>query len=209
MPYMASADVYSILEVLARDELSERLRDRLGDGGRQLEDLKIACYYGCALVRPPEITNFDDPENPQSMETLLRLGGAQTIDWAFKTECCGASHQITTPRTGRDLLERIFADAAANGANAIATACPLCMLNLDMREAEINRGRLARGEQPFDIPVYYFTEILGLALGGAPEQLGLNRHFWPVRVHDASASAGAGVDTGTVHLSAAESEAVA
>ncbi|MDR2108429.1 MAG: CoB--CoM heterodisulfide reductase iron-sulfur subunit B family protein [Coriobacteriales bacterium] len=176
MPYAATADVFSFLEVMAQPESREAIAAALTTS---LNGLKVASYYGCALVRPQRIAHFDDAEDPQSMDDLMRLAGAEPVEWSFKVECCGASHQISEPRAARQLIERIFEDAAANGAEAIATACPLCMLNLDMREAEINKARAAAGKAAFSIPIYYFTELLGTALGGSAKQLGIDRHFWP------------------------------
>jgi heterodisulfide reductase subunit B len=176
MPWAASADVFSFLEIMAQPANREAIAAALTTS---LQGLRVASYYGCALVRPAEVCNFDDVENPQSMDELMAIAGAEPVDWAFKTECCGASHQISEPKGARRLIERIFEDAAANGAEAIATACPLCMLNLDMREKEINAGREAAGVAPFSIPVYYFTELLGLGMGGTAKQLGIDRHFWP------------------------------
>jgi heterodisulfide reductase subunit B len=176
MPYAASADVLSFLEVMAQPENREAISAALVTS---LRGLRVASYYGCALVRPSEVCAFDDVENPQSMDALMDLAGAEPVAWAFKTECCGASHQISEPKGARRLIERIFEDAAANGAEAIATACPLCMLNLDMREKEVNARRVAAGAEAFNIPVYYFTELLGLAMGGTVRQLGIDRHFWP------------------------------
>lgn len=176
MPYAASADVYSLLEIMAQPKHKEAISTALtGD----LHGLKVASYYGCTLVRPNEVCGFDDVENPQSMDGLIALAGGKPVDWAFKTECCGASHHISEPHAARKLIERIFEDATANGAEALATACPLCNLNLDMREKEINAGRVAAGKEPFDIPVYCFTELLGLAMGGSAKELGIDRHFWP------------------------------
>lgn len=186
LPWSARAEVLSILELLSQPELQQRLQQGIV---ASLGGLRVACYYGCALVRPVEVCKFDDAENPQSMDRLMAMIGAEPVRWAFKTECCGASHQISQPKGARRLIERILEDAMANGAEAIATACPLCMLNLDMRQAEINRGRDAAGDvardaardaaAAFDLPVYYFTELLGLALGGQPKQLGIDKHFWP------------------------------
>jgi heterodisulfide reductase subunit B len=187
MPYAASADVVSFLEIMALPENKEAIAAALTSS---LHGLKVASYYGCALVRPPKVCKFDDPENPQSMDELMVIAGAEPVDWAFKTECCGASHQISEPKGARRLIERIFEDAAANGAEAIATACPLCMLNLDMREQELNARRVAEGKAPFNIPVYYFTELLGVAMGGDMKQLGIDRHFWPAE--DTARAAGKG-----------------
>ena len=176
MPYHALADVVSFLEIMATPEVQQRIAASLT---KDLAGFKVASYYGCALVRPAEVCSFDDVENPQSMDRLMALAGAEQVRWAYKTECCGASHQISEPKAARVLIERIFENAAANGAEAIATACPLCMLNLDMRQAEINSARASQGKQPFDIPVYYFTELLGFCMGGTHTEIGTTLHFWP------------------------------
>ena len=139
---------------------------------------KVACYYGCLLVRPASVLGFDRTEDPQTMDQLLREAGAKPIDWAFKTECCGGG--MTIPDTGAvaRLSGDVLQDAAARGAEAVVVACPMCHANLDMRRAAINR----RLKAPVDIPVLYVTQALGLALGLAPEQLGLKRHFVPVNL---------------------------
>ena len=139
---------------------------------------KVACYYGCLLVRPASVLGFDRTEDPQTMDQLLREAGAKPIDWAFKTECCGGG--MTIPDTGAvaRLSGDVLQDAAARGAEAVVVACPMCHANLDMRRAVINR----RLKTPVDIPVLYVTQALGLALGLAPEQLGLKRHFVPVNL---------------------------
>ena len=172
MPYKAENDAVSLLEVFSREEAMTNIKERVI---KPLNGLKIACYYGCLLVRPKEITGFDDEENPMSMERILTLVGAKPIDWAFKTECCGGSHQVDAPKAARPLIYNIFKNAKANGAEAIATACPLCMMNLDMREKELNKTM----EEEFDIPVYYFTELLAIAMGAKPRTIGLQKHFYP------------------------------
>jgi heterodisulfide reductase subunit B len=187
MPYAARADVMSFLEIMALPENREAIASALTSS---LHGLRVASYYGCALVRPPEVCKFDDPENPRSMDDLMAIAGAEPVAWAFKTECCGASHQISEPKGARKLIERIFEDAVANDTEAIVTACPLCMLNLDMREREINAQRVAVGKAPFNIPVYYFTELLGVAMGGGMKQLGIDRHFWPAEATASAAGRG-------------------
>ena len=176
MPYEAKADVLTLLEVFCDDEARAAIEGKVQ---RKLRTLKVACYYGCAMVRPADVCECDNVEDPQEMDELMELIGAEPVDWAFKTECCGAAQQMTIPAQAKPMIERIFQNAAANGADCIVTSCPLCMLNLDMREAEINRARIARGEEPFDIPCYYFTELIGLAFGASPEEVGINIHFHP------------------------------
>lgn len=175
-PWSASAYVANGLEPFLPAEAQERLAQRVC---LPLDGLKVACYYGCALLRPTEVCNFDDDEQPHTMEDLVALSGASPIEWNFKNECCGASHQISVPKTGRTMIRRILENAAANGADAIACACPLCMLNLDMREAEINAARAKEGLPPLDIPIYYFTELLAASMGAPASKSGINRHFHP------------------------------
>ncbi len=172
MDYQTSADVRSLLEIMVEPEMVELIASKLQ---KNLSGMKLACYYGCTQVRPAEICEFDDVENPTSMERLLEACGATCVDWAFKTECCGASNHIVRPKAARNAVERILRNAKANGAEAIVTSCPLCWLNLDMREEQIN------GEHGTDyhLPVYYFTELLALAMGATPEQAGLKHHFVP------------------------------
>lgn len=139
---------------------------------------KVACYYGCLLVRPHEILKFDREEDPQSIDEVMLKAGATPIDWAFKTECCGAGLSISrTPSVGR-LSGLIVGDAKDRGAEAIIVACPMCHSNLDMRRKEINKFL---GEK-VDIPVLYVTQALGLAIGIDRKELGLNRHFVKVPV---------------------------
>lgn len=175
-PYAASAEVVNGIEPFLDPDVAAAVRGRVI---APLQGLKVACYYGCMLVRPRELCSFDDAECPTSMEQVVALSGAECVDWSFKTECCGASHQVSMAKHTRPLIARLFEAAAANGADAIACACPLCMPNLDMREAEVNRARREAGAPAFDIPVYYFTELLASALGALPEESGVARHFHP------------------------------
>ena len=104
---------------------------------RPLTGLKVASYYGCLLSRPPEVTQFDDPENPTLMDGLLEMAGATPVDWPHKTECCGASFSIADSSIVLELTDRILAMAQLAGVDCIATACPLCQLNLDMRQRDV------------------------------------------------------------------------
>ncbi len=175
-PWTASAYVANGLEPFLPQEAQGRIGARVC---RPLDGLKVACYYGCALLRPTEVCAFDDDEQPQAMEQLVSLSGAEPVEWGFKNECCGASHQVTVPSLGRTMVRRIFENAHANGADAIACACPLCMLNLDMREAEVNSARAKEGLPALDIPVYYFTELLAASMGAPQAKSGIGRHFHP------------------------------
>jgi heterodisulfide reductase subunit B len=164
--YDGRTPVAHLLEILVRDVGLKQIAERVK---RPLKDLRVVCYYGCLLSRPPEVTKFDDPENPTLMDRLMEAVGATAVDWPHKTECCGASYSITDVDTVLALSREILAMARAAGADAIVTACPLCQLNLDLRQKDIE----AKFGEAFNLPVFYFTQVLGLALGLAPRQLGL------------------------------------
>ncbi len=138
-----------------------------------LKDMKPACYYGCLLVRPPSVVAFDDAEQPESMEAVLAALGAKPVAWGSKTECCGAGMTMASPQTVLELSSRILANAAAHGADCIVTACPMCHVNLDMKQAAIEEfaGR------KFGLPVYYLTDVVGIALGLSRSEVGADRHF--------------------------------
>jgi heterodisulfide reductase subunit B2 len=133
---------------------------------------RVACYYGCLLVRPAGVVNFDRPEEPQSMDRLMKMIGAEPLDWAFKTECCGAGFSVSRPDAVARLSGLILEDAVARGAEAVIVACPMCHLNLDLRRPNIEK----RAGKKFHIPVIYITQALGLAMGIDAKRLGLQRH---------------------------------
>lgn len=140
---------------------------------RPLKGLKVAAYYGCFLVRPPWVTNYDDPENPTSLDRLMQSAGAETLDWSHKTECCGASLSISNEDIVLKMVGRILKAAAASGANCVVTACPLCHFNLDLRQGKCNKQLGTK----FNLPVFYFTQLIGVAMGLNYKDLCLNTHF--------------------------------
>ncbi len=173
--YDGSTPVLHLLEIFGR-EMPEAVAEAVV---RPLSGLKVACYYGCLLSRPPEVTRFDDAENPTLMDQVLESAGAVVVDWPYKTECCGASFSITDPEIILDLSDRVLEMATLAGADCIATACPLCQLNLDMRQKDIAAKRGRR----YDLPVFYFTQLLGIAIGCAPKDLSLGSLFVdPIRL---------------------------
>ncbi|MCX6159957.1 MAG: CoB--CoM heterodisulfide reductase iron-sulfur subunit B family protein [Ignavibacteriae bacterium] len=139
---------------------------------KDLKELNAACYYGCLLLRPSDITHFDDAEQPTSMEELIKLTGAKPVEWNFKVECCGAAHSIARKDIVVDLSKKILDDAVAHGANVMVVACPMCHTNLDMRQKAIKKEYPEHKE----IPVLYLTELIGLALGMDEKELGINLH---------------------------------
>jgi heterodisulfide reductase subunit B len=136
---------------------------------RPFAGLKVACYYGCLLTRPPEVTLADDPEYPTHMDEVAEALGCEPLDWNYKTDCCGASLALTEQGIVDDLVGRILTDAKACGAEAVIVACPLCQVNLDGRQVEI--ARKDAGWQ--GIPVVFLSQLVGRALGLDDKALGL------------------------------------
>ncbi len=138
-----------------------------------LSNLKAACYYGCLLVRPGEVLHFDDEEDPKTMEEVVNAAGAKTIDWNFKTECCGASHSIAHTDIVEKLSKKILDDAVKNGADVIIAACPMCHSNLDMRQKNV----IKHNPDHKIIPILYLSQLVGIALGIDYKKLGMNLHY--------------------------------
>jgi heterodisulfide reductase subunit B len=140
---------------------------------KNLSGMKVVCYYGCLLTRPPKAMHFDDVEYPMSMDRVLEKCGATVLDWSYKTDCCGATFALTETDAVLKLTHKILENAKAVGANAIAVACPLCHANLDTRQTEIEEKYQAQ----YGIPVLYFSQIMGLAFGLDPKKLGMMKHL--------------------------------
>ena len=153
-----------ILEDMGLDAFKKALK-------HSLRGLKVASYYGCLLVRPPEITGFDDPENPVYMDRLINAMGGVGLDWPHKVECCGGSLTLTRSDLVVKLSEAIIAMAKDSGAQCIAVACPMCQINLDMRQDDILKTTGHR----YNMPVLYITQLMGLCLGMSENALGLNK----------------------------------
>ena len=139
---------------------------------KPLSGLKIACYYGCLAVRPPKLTGVKQYENPEHMERLMEILGAETLGWSYKTDCCGASLVMTRTDIVTALSQKIMAMAIEAGADCIVTGCTMCHSNLDTRQASLT----AEGEKR-EIPVFYFTELMGLSMGHRDVKKWLSRHI--------------------------------
>ncbi|HME45101.1 MAG TPA: CoB--CoM heterodisulfide reductase iron-sulfur subunit B family protein [Syntrophorhabdales bacterium] len=170
IPYEGGVKAKSTLQVIYEDVGLEAVASKVTT---VLPDLKAACYYGCILSRPPRLAAFDDPENPISMDRLLAACGVEVCDFAFKTECCGAAFGVPKKEMVLRLTHKVLTMVEDCGANCVVVACPLCQQNLDLRQAQVNR---AMGSS-FSIPILYFSEVLGLAFGYTPEELGLDKHI--------------------------------
>lgn len=170
MEYEAKNETISVLDLLANKLGPEKIKENVK---QPLKAMKAACYYGCLLVRPVHHTGFDDPEDPQTMDTIVQALGAETVDWSHKTECCGAALATSRPEIGKRMTYEILKNARDAGAECIVTACPLCMMNLDMRQAGVEN----EFREKFGLPIYFVTELVAAACGDAPEKVGTNRHF--------------------------------
>ena len=153
--------------------IDKYIKDKIVDKMTRKFEHKVACYYGCLLVRPHKIIGFDRVEDPTSMDELMTMIGATSLDWGFKTECCGASLSIARTDLVAKLSGNIMKDASDRGVEAIIVACPMCHSNLDMRRPQIDEYV---GKE-ISTPVIYITQAIGLAVGVTPEKLGLQRHF--------------------------------
>lgn len=158
-----------IIEKVGTDAIKEKLVKSLGG-------IKVACYYGCLMTRPPKITGKQQFENPTDMESVMEALGAEPLDWNMKTFCCGAEFALTQTDVVLELTKKILADAESVGADVISVGCPLCHANLDGRQQQINK----KFNTNFKIPIFYFTELIGLALGIEAKDLGLFKHLTKV-----------------------------
>lgn len=161
------------MNILSPLEIFDNGIDFTGKVTQSLPDLKVACYYGCLLTRPSKVMQFDECEYPMAMDHVLRAVGIKTLDWSYKTECCGGALAMTRTEVVLKLTHDLLEEAKIIGANAIAVACPLCHVNLDTRQAEVEQEY----KTEYGIPVFYFTQLMALAFGVPPDRLGLKKHF--------------------------------
>jgi len=134
---------------------------------KPLSGLKVVCYYGCLAVRPPQITGVKEYENPHHMDKLVEAIGAEPISWSYKTDCCGSSLMLARTDIVKKLSGRLLSMAREAEADCIVVGCPICQANLDTRQEELAR----------EVPVIYFTELIGLALGHRDVKRWLSRHI--------------------------------
>lgn len=163
--YLGKAKVRHLLDILFNDVGLDALRHQTT---HPLTGLKAVTYYGCLLVRPREVTAFDDPEHPMVMDHILKALGVECQPWSYKTECCGASLSITRPDVVTRLVGNLFRRAEEAGAQCLVTACPLCFTNLETR---------ANGH---GLPVFYFTELMASAFGIPEAKQWFGKHLIPV-----------------------------
>jgi len=162
--------IWDLLDFLTQETFLTQVSRRLV---KPLTGLKAVAYYGCLSARPPQITDKPDWENPTAMDRLLEVLGAEALDWSYKTDCCGAGLAVARPDIIDTLVGRLYDRALAAGAECFVVSCQMCQANLDLTQSRISEKTGKR----YYLPVLYFTELLGLALGH-PEAAGwLSRHL--------------------------------
>lgn len=152
-------ETYSVLQAIGENVGIENVASRVT---YPLEGIKVVTYYGCLLSRPAHVAKFDDPENPVSLDNIMKALGAEVLPFALKTECCGAAMGIPDVNIPGSLSGRILDTAKAVGAEAVVTACPLCHMNLDLRQRQA--ARISK-KSFFGLPVFYYTQLIALAFG--------------------------------------------
>ncbi len=174
LEYPEDIRVLHMLDVIVEKVGANAVKEKVV---KDLAGLKVACYYGCLITRPPSITGKQQFENPTQMESVMEALGAEAVDWNMKTFCCGGAFALTQAHVVLELTRKILADAEAVGADVISVGCPLCHANLDGRQTQIN----SKFNTNFHIPIFYFTELMGLALGIEAKDLGIFKHLTEVK----------------------------
>ncbi len=164
--YQDTVHVSTLVEALTNHVGAEKVSAAVQ---RPLADLRVVCYYGCLLTRPPEVTEAAHPDNPTDMDELVSALGAEALDWSYKTSCCGAAHTLTRTDIVIQLSGGLISHAREAGADVIAVACPLCHMNLDARQHQMQL------DEP--MPILYFTQLMALALGLPPKAASLQKNL--------------------------------
>jgi heterodisulfide reductase subunit B len=169
LPFRGALEAKSMLQVIFEDIGVDTLAEKVT---KPLTGLRFAPYYGCLLTRPPQRAQFDDPENPISIDRILEALGAEVPDFPFKTECCGAAFGLPKRDMVLTLSGKVLDMARQIEADGIVLACGLCHQNLDLRQGQISSHLGTH----FKIPILYITQLIGLALGFSPQEMGIDKH---------------------------------
>lgn len=164
--YDGKTEVIHYLETLQNDIGFENIKAKIK---KSLAGLKIASYYGCLMVRPSEEMKFDNPDNPMMMDNLFAALGATTVEFPFKGECCGGYVMVDKPDVATKCAETIVESIVSASADCVVTTCPLCQYNIDNQQKQMSKQ--------YNLPVFYFTQLLGLALGVDEKILNLDNHY--------------------------------
>ena len=168
--YEGKVKVRNILDFLVNIVGIERISEKVT---HPLSEMVVACYYGCLNTRVPRDKSFDTMEYPMSMDNLVKALGAETIDWSYKTECCGASLFLTMDSIWEKLVGKILKDVSLRDADCVTVSCPMCQTNLDTKQKQVRIDYSIEAS----IPVPFITQLMGLAFGCKPDEVGLNMNF--------------------------------
>jgi len=173
LTYSGGVKVRHLAEVLYTDITPEVIARKVT---KPLKGLKVAAYYGCQLVRP---NGFDDPESPHSLDELVTSLGADAVPWEMKARCCGSSLVMPEQEVALGLVNKILRNAQAHGAQCLITPCPLCQINLDAYQSQVN----SQFKTSYNLPVLFVTQLIGVALGIPAKELALSKNIVsPMRV---------------------------
>ena len=165
-----SIEVRHLLDVILNDIGMDRIKELVA---QPLTGLRVAAYYGCMIVRPDLDQRWENPEYPTALESLMSTLGAEVVDFPLKTHCCGGHMTQISPPTAYELIRRLVYGAAMYEADVLVTICPMCQLNLDAYQVEMNKYF----KTDYEIPILFVSQLMGLAFGKDPDELGLGREF--------------------------------
>ena len=172
LEYHGKVKVRKVLDVYVHDVGFDAIASKVK---KNLEGLKVACYYGCQEVRP--IFGRDHPENPKYMDKLVKALGAEAINFPLKSSCCGGSLIISEEDASLELIKKLLDSAISNGAEVMVTGCPLCQLNVDAYQSMVNR----KYKTDYHLPILFFTQLMGVAFGLEEKELGLKTSIVPAK----------------------------
>ena len=169
-PYTGGVTVWNMVDVYHDGVGLETLEAKVK---KPFDGLKVACYYGCLLTRPPKVTLAEDPEYPTHMDAVVEALGCAPVEWGYKTDCCGASLALCEQEIVVALTRKILRTRATAAPRRSSPRCPLCQVNLDTRQDDI-----AKADPSWQrLPVLYVSQLVGRALGIEPARLGLKKHM--------------------------------
>lgn len=169
-PFKGEIKIMSGIDMLHDRDVMKRIKDR---SAKPLEGLRVVTYYGCLAVRPVEVVDPEDAENPTQMDEILETIGAEVLSWPYKTDCCGGSLALTRTDLVLKLSRKLIDMAMAVGADAMVTLCPMCQANLDTRQADISK----MAGRNYQMPILYLTELIGMALGDSQAPRWFGKHM--------------------------------
>jgi heterodisulfide reductase subunit B len=168
--YSSDLPLLSLPELLTDPEVLELVQQRVK---KPLAGLKAVCYYGCLLMRPPNVTGARNYETPEMMDQVFAALGGTPVPWSYKTECCGGGLALGRPDIVMKLTDKLCLQAQAAGAEAFVTACPMCQGNLDMRQQEAAKAF----DRNYNLPVFYLSELAALSLGYPRSEAWWKKHL--------------------------------